>query len=232
MSSVEVVRRILLAIIIASGVLLWSSASMVAGETTTTSTIPLAPLDTSTTSSSTTSTSTTSTTTTLPSAVTTVPQGCEFAPLAQAVFIGTLATVDPVTAVFMVTQVRAGSLEGYIDNNNKVEVRYGSDVKYLAMGDSYIVGVATDKVTLKLSSTIRDKAELFGGAEVAGSNQRCPTFEAAARTLHINGGAIDSGIFVKFFDQPLRLLATFIVPPALVLLALLGLVWFRRGIRR
>jgi len=230
MSSVEVVRRILLAIIIVSGVSLWSSASMVAGETTTTSTVPLAPLATSTTSTST--TSTTSTTTTLPSAVTTIPQGCEFAPVAQAVFIGTLATVDPVAAVFTVTQVRAGSLEGYIDNSNKVEVRYGSDVKYLTVGYSYIVGVETDKITLKLSSTIRDKAELFGGAEVAGSNQRCPTFEVAARTLHINGAAIDSGIFVKFFDQPLRLLATFIVPPALVLLALLGLVWFRRGTRR
>ena len=204
-----------------------SAPTLVQAETTTTTTVVA---DTSTSSTSTSST-TTSTTTTLPSAATTVPEGCALPLVAQAVFIGTITSLDPVAAVFTVTQVRAGSLDGYI-NANSVEVRYGRDVKYLHKDTAYIVGVALDGVTSKLSSTIRDSNELFGGAEVVGSNTRCPKFEAAARTLHIDGSSIDSGLFVTIFDQPVRLLAALILPTLLVILALVALVWFRRGVRR
>ena len=199
--------------------------ALVSAETTTTS-VP----GTSTSSTSSSST-TTSTTTTVPTAVTTVPEGCGLPVVAQAVFVGTTASLDPVAAVFTVTQVRAGSLDGYI-NGNSVEVRYGRDVKYLHKNMTYIVGVALDSVTLKLSSTIRDSNELFGGAEVVGSNTRCPKFDAAARTLHSDGTSIDSGLFVTVFDQPARLLAALVLPTLLVFLALLALVWFRRGMRR
>jgi len=201
--------------------------ALVSAETTTTTEAPAVA---SSTSTSTTST-TTSTTTTVPTAVTTVPEGCALPPVVQAVFVGTIASLDPVAAVFTVTQVRAGTLDGYI-NADSLEVRYGRDVKYLKKGKTYIVGVALDSVTSKLSSTIRDSNELFGGAEVAGSNVRCPKFEAAARTLHSDGTSIDSGLFVTIFDQPLRLLAALVLPTLLVFLALLALVWFRRGMRR
>ena len=201
--------------------------ALVSAETTTTTEAPAVA---SSTSTSTTST-TTSTTTTVPTAVTTVPEGCALPPVAQAVFVGTIASLDPVAAVFTVTQVRAGTLDGYI-NADSLEVRYGRDVKYLKKGKTYIVGVALDSVTSKLSSTIRDSNELFGGAEVAGSNVRCPKFEAEARTLHSDGTSIDSGLFVTIFDQPLRLLAALVLPTLLVFLALLALVWFRRGMRR
>jgi hypothetical protein len=204
-----------------------SAPALVSAETTTTTEAPAVA---SSTSTSTTST-TTSTTTTVPTAVTTVPEGCALPPVAQAVFVGTIASLDPVAAVFTVTQVRAGTLDGYI-NADSLEVRYGRDVKYLKKGKTYIVGVALDSVTSKLSSTIRDSNELFGGAEVAGSNVRCPKFEAAARTLHSDGTSIDSGLFVTIFDQPLRLLAALVLPTLLVFLALLALVWFRRGMRR
>jgi hypothetical protein len=204
--------------------------AVVNAETTTTSEAPAVTVDTSSTSTSTTST-TTSTTTTVPTAVTTVPEGCPLAPVAQAVFVGTITAIDPVAAVFTVTQVRAGSLDGYI-NANSVEVRYGRDVKYLQKDKTYIVGVALDSVTSKLSSTVRDSNELFGGAEVVGSNVQCPKFEAAARTLHSDGTSIDSGLFVTIFDQPIRLLAALVLPTLLVFLALLALVWFRRGMRR
>lgn len=211
-------------------VLLFGSGTpaSVSAETTTTTEVPV--VTTSSSSTSTTSTTTT-TTTTVPTAVTTVPEGCPLAPVAQAVFVGTITSLDPVAAVFTVTQVRAGTLDGYI-NSNSVEVRYGRDVKYLEKNQTYIVGVALDSVTSKLSSTIRDSNELFGGAEVVGSNVRCPKFEAAARTLHIDGTSIDSGMFVTIFDQPVRLLAALVLPTLLVFLALLALVWFRRGMRR
>ena len=203
--------------------------AVVSAETTTTTEAPA--VTTSSTSSTSTTSTTTTTTTTVPTAVTTVPEGCPLAPVAQAVFVGTITALDPVAAVFMVTQVRAGTLDGYI-NGNSVEVRYGRDVKYLKTGKTYIVGVALDSVTSKLSSTIRDSSELFGGAEVVGSNVRCPKFEAAARTLHSDGTSIDSGLFVTIFDQPLRLLAALVLPTVLVFLGLLALVWFRRGMRR
>ena len=204
--------------------------ALVSAETTTTTTVVPDVLVVSTSTSSTT-TSTTSTTTTVPTAVTTVPEGCALPLVAQAVFIGAVASLDPVAVVFSVTQVRAGTLDGYI-NGNSVEVRYGRDVKYLKKNQTYIVGVALDSVTLKLSSTIRDSNELFGGAEVAGSNVRCPKFDAAARTLHSDGTSIDSGLFVTIFDQPVRLLVALVLPTLLVFLALLALVWFRRGMRR
>jgi len=227
-SSVETMRRAIIATTLV--VLLFGSGTpaSVSAETTTTTEVPV--VTTSSSSTSTTSTTTT-TTTTVPTAVTTVPEGCPLAPVAQAVFVGTITSLDPVAAVFTVTQVRAGTLDGYI-NSNSVEVRYGRDVKYLEKNQTYIVGVALDSVTSKLSSTIRDSNELFGGAEVVGSNVRCPKFEAAARTLHIDGTSIDSGLFVTIFDQPVRLLAALVLPTLLVFLALLALVWFRRGMRR
>ena len=223
-------RRTIIATALVALFLGIGAPALVSAETTTTTTVVPDVLVVSTSTSSTT-TSTTSTTTTVPTAVTTVPEGCALPLVAQAVFIGAVASLDPVAVVFSVTQVRAGTLDGYI-NGNSVEVRYGRDVKYLKKNQTYIVGVALDSVTLKLSSTIRDSNELFGGAEVAGSNVRCPKFDAAARTLHSDGTSIDSGLFVTIFDQPVRLLVALVLPTLLVFLALLALVWFRRGMRR
>ena len=200
----------------------------VAATTTSTS---VAPADGSTTTSPSSTTSTSSTTTTLPSAVTTVPEGCALPPVAQAVFVGTVQTVDPVSATFTVSQVRAGSLEG-LAANNAVEVRYGADVKFLEKGREYLVGVALDPGTQRLSSTVRDAAELFGGNEVAGGGAECPRFEAAARTIHTDGSSIDSGVFSNFPGDPARLLAALVLPSALVFLLLVALVWVRRGLRR
>ena len=205
-----------------------ASVARVTAETSTTTTVdPLA----STTTSTSTSTTTSTTTTTLPSAVTTVPEGCPLPPVAQAVFTGSVQSVDPVSATFLVTQVRAGSLDGYAVGNT-VEVRYGADVKFLEAGGQYIVGVALDPVTQKLSSTVRDSAELFGGNEVAGGGVECPSHEATARTLHLDGTGIESGVLSNFFVDPLQLLAALVLPAVLVFVLLVALVWVRRGMRR
>jgi hypothetical protein len=179
----------------------------------------------------TTSSTTSTTTTTLPSAVTTVPEGCALPPIAQAVFVGTVNSIDAVAAEFTLTQLRAGSLDGYL-TGNIVNVRYGTDVKYLDVGSAYIVGVKIDPISSRLSSSIRDAAELFGGAEVAGSNVKCPEYEEAARTINIDGSRINAGLFSKFFENPVLVIASLVLPPILVTMALAGLVWFRRGIRR
>lgn len=228
MASVRTMRRAVAAVL-ATGLCALPSLVLAAPEDTTTTSSS----STSTSSTSTSSTSTTSstTTTTLPSAVTTVPEGCALPPVAQAVFVGRLTSRDTVSATFEVTQVRAGSLEAYQSGTTTV-VRYGSDVKFLEVGTVYLVGVSLDPVTLTLASTVRDAAELFGGAEVAGSNVKCPRFEAAARTLHTDGTSVDTGVFVSLLSQPWRVVMAFVVPPLLGLMLLLGLVWLRRGTRR
>ena len=178
-----------------------------------------------------TTTTTTTTTTTLPIAATTVPEGCALPPVAQAVFKGTLQSVDPVSAVFRIDQLRAGSLDGFAANNT-VNVRYGSDAKYLTVGSTYLVGVEQDSVTLRLTSTLRDQPELFGAAEVAGTQNKCPEFEAAARTLNVDGTTIPTGLLDKLFEDPWKIAMAVLLPPVLVLVALVALVWFRRGVKR
>jgi len=199
------------------------------------SSAPIDPTATSTTVVGDTTTSTTSTTstttTTLPSAVTTVPEGCALPPIAQAVFVGTVNSVDAAAAEFRVTQLRAGSLDGYLAGD-VVSVRYGADVKYVEVGTAYIVGVKIDPISSRLSSSVRNAAELFGGAEVAGSNVKCPEFEDPARTINIDGSRINAGLFSQFFDNPVLVVASLLLPPILVVMALAVLVWFRRGIRQ
>ena len=231
-------RRSLFVVPLLAAAFITVSPIVASGATTTTTSVPVLCPPSSDPSASTvpvagcvaplTTTTTSTTTTTLPSAVTTVPEGCALPPTAIAVFVGKVISIDPVNAVFDVQQMRAGSLEGYIANN-KAEVRYGADVKYLKTNKSYIVGANPDAVSLKLSSTIRDTAELFGGAQVVGSNKKCPVFEAAARTLHTDGTAISTSILGKLFEQPWRIAVAVLLPPVLVLMGLFGLVWLRRG---
>ena len=60
-----------------------------------------------------------------------------------------------------------------------------------------------------------------------------PTLVSAeTTTTSVPGTSIDSGLFVTVFDQPVRLFAALVLPTVLVFLALLALVWFRRGMRR
>jgi hypothetical protein len=222
MRRILVVCAALAAIFLGTAPVVVSSAPVDPTATTTTTVVG----DTTTSTTSTTST----TTTTLPSAVTTVPEGCALPPTAQAVFVGTVNSVDVAAAEFRVTQLRAGSLDGYLVGD-VVSVRYGADVKYVEVGTTYIVGVKIDPISSRLSSSVRDAAELFGGAEVAGSNVKCPEFEDPARTINIDGSRINAGLFSKFFDNPLLVVASVLLPPILVVMALAVLVWFRRGIR-
>ena len=244
MASVEKMRRVAGILMVGATAVFFGSPAAVTGatSTTTTSTVPVLCPPSADPSVTTipivgcvnivaTTTTTTTTTTTLPVAATTVPEGCALPPVAQAVFKGTVKSLDTVSAVLVVNQLRAGSLDGYA-TNNEVNVRYGSDAKYLNVGQTYLVGVAQDAVTLRLTSTLRDQAELFGGAEVAGTQNKCPEFEAAARTLNVDGTPIPTGMLDKLFEQPWRLAVALLLPPVLVLCALFAVVWFRRGLKR
>ncbi len=170
----------------------------------------------------------TTTTSSLPSAVTTVPEGCPGPPAWFAVFVGRLERTEGSAGIFTVQQVRAGALDA-ASVGTELRVSYGTDVRFLETGETYIVGTASDPVTLALTSTVRDSPDLFGGAELAGSRETCPEFEQPARTLRPDGTSVDTGILVGLSDARVLLLAVLVVPPVVVVAGLLAAVRWRRG---
>ncbi len=174
---------------------------------------------------------TTTTTSSLPSAVTTVPEGCPGPPAWFAVFTGRLERTEGSAGIFTVLQVRAGAPDAVVVGT-EVRVSYGTDVRFLEVGTSYIVGMASDPVTLALASTVRDSPDLFGGAELAGSREACPEFEQPARTLRLDGTSVDTAVLSGLSDARWVLLVVIVVPPAIVVVALLAAVRWRRGGRR
>lgn len=171
--------------------------------------------------------------TTVPSAVTTIPEGCPARPAAQAVFLGVARKIARAEVAFEVTQLRIGSVDGYL-SGGLVAVVYGSDARFLAVGETYLVGVKADSATGRLVSTVRDDTSLFGGAEIAGQDAGglCPMFEDPGRTLHPDGAALDSGMLTELFSRPMSILLAVAVPPVVALGALVAAVWWKRARRQ
>jgi len=125
-----------------------------------------------------------------------VPTGCFAPPQPVAVFVGTLAASDATTGRFAVQQIRAGSLDGYAVDTI-VDVRYDDDIRYLHIGEQYLVGAIPDPITGALRSKVRVPAPLFGGDAVIGLNDTdvsCPRVEDGVKTLLVNGRAVDTGV--------------------------------------
>jgi len=172
------------------------------------------------------------TTTTVPSAVTTIPEGCPSRPVAQAIFVGVARKIARSEVAFEVTQLRVGSVDGYL-SGGLVGVVYGSDARFLSVGETYLVGAMADVATGRLVSTVRDDTDLFGGAEIAGqdANELCPMFEYPGRTLFPDGSALDSGMLTELFSRPLSILLAVALPPVVALGALVAAVWWKRARR-
>jgi len=125
-----------------------------------------------------------------------VPTGCFAPPQPVAVFVGTLAASDATTGRFAVQQVRAGSLDGFAVDTI-VDVRYDDDIRFLHIGEQYLVGAIPDPVTGALRSKVRVPAPLFGGDAVIGLNDTdvsCPRVEDGVKTLLVNGRDVDTGV--------------------------------------
>jgi hypothetical protein len=181
----------------------------------------------------TTTNNSTTTSTTLPSAATTIAPGCPVPQEASVVFLGTVSDSDVSTVTFTVDQVRYGTLETVVVGA-PVGVRYGSDVKYLDVGEQYLVAAVIDPASLQLSSTVRDNPDMFGGAAVAGAVEqgRCPNLEEAIRTLWPDGSSIESGVLTPFLDSGGRIAIAIILPAILGFVLLLALVWVKRGMQK
>lgn len=179
---------------------------------------------------------------TVPSATTTVPVGCPPAPVSQAVFVGKVKVLDATQALFELVRLRSGSLAGYstevpnVDGTvaTEVGIYYGRDVKFLGVGDSYLVGAALDATTGRIYSRVTEGAPLFGGNEVADINNsgiECPNFADVARTLNVDGSSVESGVLSGLAGESSRILLAIVVPAGLVLLGLVTLVLIRRSLR-
>ena len=179
---------------------------------------------------------------TVPSATTTVPVGCAPPPVSQAVFVGKLKTVDITSAVYELVRLRSGSLAGYSTEvplstgevTTEVGIYYGRDVKFLKIGESYLVGTSLDVTSGRIFSRVTESAPLFGGNQVADINNSgvvCPTFADPARTLHVDGSSIESGVLSGLKGESNRLVLALLVPSLLVLGALVTLVLIRRSLR-
>jgi hypothetical protein len=146
-----------------------------------------------------------------------VPAGCTAPPAPVAVFVATLAAADATTGRFAVQQIRAGSLDGYAVDTI-VDVRYNDDIRFLRVGEQYLVGAAVDQSRGVLESKVRVAAALFGGDAVVGVNDsdvHCPSFEDGVKTLQVNGAEVDSGVLAPLKTAKRSLLKAVLKPLAI-----------------
>jgi hypothetical protein len=164
---------------------------------------------------------------------------CPVRPQARAVFMGTVEATDFRSARFRVLQVRAGSLDGLV-NDDLVDVDYFDDVRFLAVGETYVVGAGFDRRTGRLLSKVREPAPRFGGNEVVALDElECPVFEDPVRTLDPNGTPVESGVLTPLYGEGRALARALLLPVLWVLGALLAVaafkavfVWVLRGLSR
>ncbi len=175
-----------------------------------------------------------------PSAVTTIPAGCQIPMSPQMVFIGELTSIGDSTATFRVIQIRAGIPAGYV-TNDLVEVRYGQDAKFLEAGRRYLVGAASDTYSPVLISKVREEAPLFGGDAVigVGDSGTCPRIEDPVRTLNEDGSTIDTAVLSPLRGSLPVLVVVLLFSVALSIVVLVAAVMMRtmlrgaaRGLRR
>ncbi len=154
------------------------------------------------------------------------PSGCLVPNAPLAVFEGRITDAVSTTARFSVQRVMAGTLDGYLVGD-KVDVRYGDETRFLAIGDTYVVGVGRAAEDGFLVSTVRAPLPLFGGDAVVGLNDNdvdCVTLDEPVRTLMPNGSPVDTGVLAPLRGNSASLLDAVLRPLGIALAALLGLV--------
>lgn len=144
---------------------------------------------------------------------TTIPEGCIVPTPVQATFVGSVTESDRRTARFSVDQMRGGSLEGYA-SRGLVDIDFAEDVRFLEVGELYIVAAGIDQASGRLYSKVRDPEPLLGSSQVIGLNTgaACPEREDAVRTLTMQGRAVDSGVLTPLREARPRLIRSVTLP--------------------
>ena len=164
-----------------------------------------------------------------------IPNGCDAPPLPDVVFLGTLENADYRTGRFRVDQVRAGDMGRYA-YGDVVDVRFGTDTKYLEHGTQYLIGAQFDSQSEVLTSKVRAAEPLFGGDEIIGAAETdvdCPVLEDPIRTMLSDGSSVESGVLTPLTGAKRSLLRAILLPAGVALAALFGLValrWLLTGI--
>jgi hypothetical protein len=164
-----------------------------------------------------------------------VPAGCDQPITPAATFLGVVVTRDDQfapdarSARFKVSKLEQGSLDGY-ELNGLVDVDFGTDYRYLTIGEAYLVTTEIDAETQRLSSRAKPEAPLFGGDQVVGINDRsddlvCPEIVDPIITVYPSGQTIDTGVFTPLFAAKRSALER-IVRPVVIALAVLALLVF------
>lgn len=155
-----------------------------------------------------------------------VPSTCAAPPKALAVFEGTVLSSFGGVVQFRFGRLLAGDLSGH-STDQAVEVHYGDDGRYLAVGQRYLVGVAVESSTGFLLSSVREAAPLFGGDAVVGryeTDVKCPVVSDPARTLLTDGTAIDTGVLTPLSHDKRGLVKALVLPVLIASGALLLIV--------
>ena len=158
-----------------------------------------------------------------------VPVGCSVPALPDVVFAGTVVDADFQTARYRIDQVRAGDIEPFA-YGGLVDVRYGTDTKFLERGTQYVIGGSIDPSTGVLSSKVRRIEPLFAGDEVIGvseSDVKCPQLEDPVRTLDIDGTSVDASVLGPLTEAKGDLMRAILLPLAVAFAIVFGLVALR-----
>ena len=166
-----------------------------------------------------------------------VPTGCTAPAQPLVVFLGTVVARDDRTARFRIDGIRAGATFPFgatnDDGDEEIDVRYGLDVQYLAMGEQYLVGAVVDPDLGYLVSRTSEPTPNFGGDEVIGVSETdvaCPDYEDPMTTLHPDGTPIEGPMLEPFFDAKVRIIAAFLVPFGLAVAAIFVLASMRLSV--
>jgi hypothetical protein len=162
-----------------------------------------------------------------------VPAGCPPAELATVVFEGEAIEVDDRAAWFEVRQVRAGESEPFT-TDGLLEIRYGLDVQYIEVGDSYLVGAQLEPLLGLLYSQISEPSPLFGGDEIVGLAEidlDCPEFADPVRTLGTDGAVVPTSVVKPLVESRGQLLAALVLPFVVVFSVLFTLAAFGTALK-
>ena len=158
-----------------------------------------------------------------------VPEGCTVPALPDVVFAGTVVDADFQTARYRIDQVRAGDIEPFA-YGGLVDVRYGTDTKFLERGTQYVIGGSVDPSTGVLSSRVReDRAAVRRRRRDRRRRERrdLPAARGPVRTLNTDGTSVDASVLGPFTEAKGDLLRAILLPLGVAFAIVFGLVTLR-----
>jgi hypothetical protein len=126
---------------------------------------------------------------------------------------------------FTVEAIRSDR-QGMLAEGRQVDVRIGSDLRFLVYGNRYLVA-AEHTADNALRSKVRQPLPLFGSDQVAGANDfgtRCPALSDPIVIRTGTGGEVDTGVLRGLVDDKRSVAMAVLLPVLWVGAALVG-IW-------